>query len=59
MMSDAKRRKIKITALIGGIVGAALAVGLYFMSQPTLFFFIFVPIAAGMGAAQAYMMPED
>ena len=59
MLSEEKKRRIKLTALLGGIVGVALAVGLYFMAAPTLFYFILVPIAAVMGAAQAYVAPES
>jgi 4-hydroxybenzoate polyprenyltransferase len=59
MMSEGKKRRIKLSALFGGISGAALAAILYFMAGNNLFYFILVPIAAGMGAAQAYMTPES
>ena len=58
MMSEEKKRRIKLSALFGAISGAVVAAVLYFVVAPSVWYFAIVPIAAIMGAGQAYVSPE-
>jgi len=58
MMSEGKKRRVRMSALLGAVSGAALAVVLYFAAGANLLYFVLVPIAAALAAGQAYMMPE-
>ncbi|MDR2865973.1 MAG: hypothetical protein LBV13_00995 [Methanomassiliicoccaceae archaeon] len=59
LLSEQKKRRVMWGAALGAASGAALAAVLYFLSTPSLFYLIFVPIAAVMGAAQIYMGKEE
>ncbi|MCL2142637.1 MAG: hypothetical protein FWH44_00015 [Methanomassiliicoccaceae archaeon] len=58
MMSEGKKRRVKLSALLGAVSGAIFAAILYFVMQPTLWYFLLVPVAAAMAAGQAYLTPE-
>jgi hypothetical protein len=58
LVSEEKKRRIKLSAVFGAITGTALAVVLYLVTTPNPMYFILIPIAAGMAVGQAYMMPE-
>ena len=58
MMSEGKKRKVKVSAVFGAVTGAVLALALYFVVSANLVYFALIPIAAGMAAAQAYVAPD-
>ncbi|MCL2786454.1 MAG: hypothetical protein FWD81_04455 [Methanomassiliicoccaceae archaeon] len=58
MMSETKKRRVKLGAIFGAVSGAALFGVLYFVSAPNLFYAAFIPVAAVLGAAQMYMTAE-
>ena len=59
MMSEEKKRRVRLGALFGAISGAALFAVLYFLSGPNLTFALFIPAAAAMGAGQMYMSGNE
>jgi hypothetical protein len=60
MMSEQKKRRVKLGALFGGISGAALFGIVYFvMNWNSLFYAVIIPIAAVLGAAQMYLSPSE
>jgi len=59
LMSEEKKRRVKLSALFGAITGAALAVALYLMAGANPLYFVLIPVAAAMGAGQAYVAPES
>ena len=58
-MSEAKKRKVRLAAVFGAMTGIVLAVVLYFVVNSSLAYFALIPIAAAMGAGQAYMAPDS
>jgi CDP-diglyceride synthetase len=58
MMSEQRKRKTKLGLIFGAITGVILATVLYLVSEPNPIYFVFVPIAAAIGAGQMYMMSE-
>jgi len=58
MVSERKRKNMKYGAIIGAVVGVAIFVATYTVNN-TLFYIIFIPIAAAMGWALQYVKDED
>ncbi|MDR0198789.1 MAG: hypothetical protein LBI08_03500 [Methanomassiliicoccaceae archaeon] len=58
-MSKEKKAKVKLAVLFGAVIGAALAVILYFVSSPSAVYFALIPIGAAMAGAQAYVTREE
>ena len=59
MLSEEKKRRIKLGAFFGAVSGAALFAVLYFLSGPNLIYALFIPAAAAMGAGQMYMSGNE
>ena len=59
MLSERKKRRVKMGAVLGAVSGTAVAAVLYFVASPALFYFILAPVAALVGAAQMYMTQDE
>lgn len=55
-MEPAKKAKVIAAAVIGGVLGVAMGIFLYFSADMPAAF-ILVPLGMLLGGAQAYMMP--
>ncbi|MDD2531992.1 MAG: hypothetical protein WDA05_03885 [Candidatus Methanomethylophilaceae archaeon] len=56
-MESGKKAKVIAAALIGGVLGVAMGIFLYFSADMPAAF-VLVPLGMLLGGAQAYMMPE-
>ncbi|MDR0791646.1 MAG: hypothetical protein LBE47_03795 [Methanomassiliicoccaceae archaeon] len=59
VLSEQKKRRVKLGAILGAASGVLLAVALYLASDPNPVYLVFIPIAAALGAGQMYMIPES
>ena len=55
MPAGEKKRRVMITAAIGALSGAILFAVLFLMNDPNPAYALFIPVAAAMGAGQAYL----
>ena len=58
MLSETKKRKVKMWTLMGAISGAILAAILYIFAGQMPMYLIFIPATAAMAGGQAYLSPE-
>jgi len=58
MMSDEKRKKVRLGALLGAVSGAILFGVLSLVIGFNPFFVLFIPVGAAMAAGQVYMAAE-
>jgi len=58
MFSEKKKANMRYGAIIGTAVGVAIFAMTYTVN-PTLFYIVFIPIAAAMGWAIQYVRDED
>jgi len=56
-MEPEKKAKVIAASIIGGVLGAAMAIFLHFTASMSAAV-VLIPLGVIMGAAQVYMMPE-